>query len=222
MQETTIISQWNFEISKGKWAIIYIWIIVISYHNNIVPAISYHSENHFVPYADRYIMNISYHMQIDTLWPFRTICRSIHYDHFVPYADRYIMTISYHMQIDTLWPFRTICRSIHYDQFVSYADRYIMTISYHMQIDTLWPFRIICRSIHYDHFVYAKSYADSTFSLIVHHIQINAMPTYMLHVGIVKSMHLKRTKKNIHIINFIKCSVISTLLLYLFIIYYFI
>jgi hypothetical protein len=132
------------------------------------------------------------------------------------------MTISYHMQIDQLWPFRTICRSIHYYHFVPYADRYIMTISYHMQIDTLWPFRIICRSIHYDHFVYAKSYADSTFSLIVHHIQINAMPTYMLHVGIVKSMHLKRTKKNIHIINFIKCSVISTLLLYLFIIYYFI
>jgi len=24
MQETTIISQWNFEIRKGKWAIIYI------------------------------------------------------------------------------------------------------------------------------------------------------------------------------------------------------
>jgi hypothetical protein len=74
------------------------WIIVISYHNHFVPAISYHSENHFrtitisyhcyfVPYADRYIITISYHMQIDTLWPFRTICRSPHYDHFVPNAD---------------------------------------------------------------------------------------------------------------------------------------
>ena len=50
------------------------------------------------------------------IWPFRTICRSIHY-----------MTISYHMQIDTLWPFRTICRSTHYDHFVPYADRHIMT-----------------------------------------------------------------------------------------------
>ena len=71
---------------------------VISYHNHYVPAISYHSENHFrtitisyhchfVPYSDLYMITISYHMQIDTL-----------YDHFVPYADKYIMTISYHMQ----------------------------------------------------------------------------------------------------------------------------
>jgi hypothetical protein len=97
-------------------------LLVISYHNHFVPAISYHSENHF-----------------------RTICRSTHYDHFVPYADRHIMTISYHMQIDTLWPFRTICRSIHYYNFVPYADRHIMTISYHMQINTLWPFRTICK-----------------------------------------------------------------------------
>ena len=58
--------------------------------------ILYHCQ--FVPYADRYIMTISYHMQIDTLWPFRAICRSIHYYNFVPYADKYIMTISYHMQ----------------------------------------------------------------------------------------------------------------------------
>jgi len=72
----------------------------------------------------------------------------------------------------------------------------VKTISYHMQIDTLWPFRTICRSIHYDHFVYAKSYADSTFSLILHHIQINVMPKYnnMLHVGTVKSMYFKRKK----------------------------
>ena len=28
-------------------------------------------------------MTISYHMQIDTLLQFRTICRSTHYDHFV-------------------------------------------------------------------------------------------------------------------------------------------
>jgi hypothetical protein len=45
-------------------------MVVISYHNHFVTAISYHSENHF-----------------------RTICRSIHYYHFVPYADRNIMTI---------------------------------------------------------------------------------------------------------------------------------
>jgi hypothetical protein len=90
-------------------------------------------------------------MLIDTLLPFRTVCRSTHYDYFLPYADRYIITISYHMLIDTLLPFRTICRSTHYDHFVPYADRYItwsfrticrtihyMTISYHMQIDTLY------------------------------------------------------------------------------------
>jgi hypothetical protein len=131
-------------------------------YSHFVPAISYHSENHFRT------ITISYHMPIDTLLPFRTICRSTHYDHFVPYADRniiwpfcticrlthmtisnhikkYIMTISYHMQIDTLWPFRTISRSTHSDHFVPYADRYVITISYHMQIDTLWPFRTICR-----------------------------------------------------------------------------
>ena len=71
-----------------------------------------------------------------------------------------------------------------------------------------------------DHFVpYAESYEDSTFILILHHIQINVIPKYMLHVGTVKSMYLKR-KKNIHvyihIINFIKCSVISTLFIILF------
>ena len=51
-------------------------ITVISYHNHFVPGISYHSENHFrtitiydhfVPNADRYIITISYHIQIDTL-----------------------------------------------------------------------------------------------------------------------------------------------------------
>jgi hypothetical protein len=143
-------------------------------------------------------------MQIDTLLPFRTICRSTHYDHFLPYADRHIMTISYHMQIDTLLQFRTICRSTHYDRFVPYADKYIMTISYHMQN------LMLC-----------------TFILILNHIQINVIPKYMLHVGIVKSMYLKRKKTNkqtnkkniymyIHIINFIKCAVISTLFIILF------
>jgi hypothetical protein len=39
-----------------------------------------------------------------------------------------------------------------------------------------------------------KSYADSTFILILHHIQINVIPKYMLHVGTVKSMYLKRKK----------------------------
>ena len=65
----------------------------------------------------------------------------------------------------------------------------------------------------------AESYEDSTCILILHHIQINVIPKYMLHVGTVKSMYLKR-KKNIHvyihIINFIKCSVISTLFIILF------
>ena len=50
-----------------------------------------------------------------------------------------------------------------------------------------------------DHFVpYAESYEDSTFILILHHIQINVIPMYMLHVGTVKSMYLRRggeTKK---------------------------
>ena len=65
-----------------------------------------------------------------------------------------------------------------------------------MQIDTLLQFRTICRSTHHDHFVpYAKSYADSTFILILHHIQINVIPKYMLHVGTVKSIYLKRKKK---------------------------
>ena len=95
-----------------------------------------------------------------------------------------------------------------------------------MQIDALLQFCTICRSTHYDHFVpYAKYYEDSTFILILHHIQINVIPKYMLHVGTVKSMYLKRKKtpneqKNIymyiHIINFIKCSVISTLFIILF------
>ena len=65
-----------------------------------------------------------------------------------------------------------------------------------MQIDTLLQFRTICRSTHYDHFVpYAKSYEDSTFILILHHIQINVIPKYMLHIGTVVSMYLKRKKK---------------------------
>ena len=68
-----------------------------------------------------------------------------------------------------------------------------MTISYHMQFDTID-----------DHFVpYAESYEDSTCILILHHIQINVIPKYMLHVGTVKSMYLRRgkkeTKKNIHV-----------------------
>jgi hypothetical protein len=55
-----------------------------------------------------------------------------------------------------------------------------------------------------DHFVpHAESYEDSTFILILHHIQINVIPKYMLHVGTVKSMYLrqekKRRKKNIHV-----------------------
>ena len=100
-----------------------------------------------------------------------------------------------------------------------------MTISYHMQIDTLLQFRTISRSTHYDHFVpYAKSYEDSTFILILHHIQINVIPKYMLHVGTVKSMHLRRKNNEqkkytciyISIINFIKCSVISTLFIIIF------
>ena len=46
-----------------------------------------------------------------------------------------------------------------------------------------------------DHFVpYAESYEDSTFILILLHIQINVIPKYMLHVGTVKSMYLRREK----------------------------
>jgi hypothetical protein len=48
-----------------------------------------------------------------------------------------------------------------------------------------------------DHLVpYAESYEDSTFILILHHIQINVIPMYMLHVGTVKSMYLRRGGKN--------------------------
>jgi hypothetical protein len=135
-------------------------------------------------------------MQIHTLWPFRTICRSKHYmtisyhmqidtlyDHFVPYADRYI-----------IWPFRTICRLTHMT-ISNHIKIYIMTISYHMQIDTiddhfvpyadwhiwpfrtilkntLWPFRTICRSTHCDHFV---SYADRYIITISYHMQIDTL-----------------------------------------------
>ena len=64
-----------------------------------------------------------------------------------------------------------------------------------MHLDTLLPFGTICRSTHYDHFVpYAESYEDSTFILILHHIQINVITKYMLHVGTVKSMYLRREK----------------------------
>jgi hypothetical protein len=47
-----------------------------------------------------------------------------------------------------------------------------------------------------DHFVpYAESYEDSTFILILHHIQINVIPKSMRHVGTVKSMYLRQEKK---------------------------
>jgi hypothetical protein len=49
-------------------------IIVISYHSeNHFRTITISYRCHFVPYADRYIITISYHMQIDTLWSFHTI-----------------------------------------------------------------------------------------------------------------------------------------------------
>ena len=52
-----------------------------------------------------------------------------------------------------------------------------------------------------DHFVpYAESYEDSTFILILHHIQINVIPKYMRHIGTVKSMYLRPEKKNIHML----------------------
>jgi hypothetical protein len=51
-----------------------------------------------------------------------------------------------------------------------------------------------------DHFVpYAESYEDSTFILILHHIQISVIPKYMLHVGTVKSMYLRRGKKRTNV-----------------------
>ena len=62
-----------------------------------------------------------------------------------------------------------------------------------------------------DHFVpYAESYEDSTFILILHHIQINIIPKYMLHVGTVKSMYLrgKKNKKNIYMYIMLLCIII--------------
>ena len=64
-----------------------------------------------------------------------------------------------------------------------------MTISYHMQINTLYdhivPYDMQFDTID-DHFVsYAEYYEDSTFILILHHIQINVIPMYMWHVGTV-------------------------------------
>jgi hypothetical protein len=59
-----------------------------------------------------------------------------------------------------------------------------------------------------DHFVpYAESYEDSTFILILHHIQINVIPKYMLHVGTVKSMYLRR-EKNIYMYIMLLCIII--------------
>jgi hypothetical protein len=58
-----------------------------------------------------------------------------------------------------------------------------------MQIDTIYD-HIVPYAVRYRHFVpYAKSYEDSTFILILHHIQINVIPKYMLHVDTVKSMY---------------------------------
>ena len=73
-----------------------------------------------------------------------------------------------------------------------------------MQIDTLLQFRTICRSTHNDHFVpYAKSYEDSTCILIIlHHIQINVIPKYMLHVGTEKK------QKNIYMYIILLCIII--------------
>ena len=61
-----------------------------------------------------------------------------------------------------------------------------------------------------DHFVpYAESYEDSTVILILHHIQINVIPKYMLHIGTVKSMYLKRgKKKNIYMYIMLLCIII--------------
>jgi hypothetical protein len=57
-----------------------------------------------------------------------------------------------------------------FSHFVAYADRHIMTISYHMQIDTIYD-HIVPYAVRYRHFVpYAKSYEDSTFILILHHV----------------------------------------------------
>ena len=124
--------------------LLYLWLkaeVILKVYIDY-PLISYHSENHFRT------ITISYHMQIDTLWPFHTISWHMQidtiYDHFVPYADWHIWQFRTILK-NTLWPFRTICRSTHYDHFVPYADRYIIIISYHMQIDTLWPFRTVCK-----------------------------------------------------------------------------
>ena len=83
-------------------------IIVISYHN------------HFVPYADRYIITISYHMQIETL-----------YGHFVPYADDTL----HNLQHDEGGNYMAEAEA--HMTISNHIKKYIMTISYHMQIDTL-------------------------------------------------------------------------------------
>jgi hypothetical protein len=58
--------------------------------------------------------------------------------------------------------------------------------------------------IHVYFFVpYAESYEDST--LILHHIQINVIPKYMLHVGTVKRMYLRQEKKTKKIYTCILC-----------------
>ena len=63
-----------------------------------------------------------------------------------------------------------------------------------------------------DHFVpYAESYEDSTFILILHHIQINVIPKYMLHVGTVNIMYLRRGKneqKKIYMYIMLLCIII--------------
>jgi hypothetical protein len=106
-----------------------------------------------------------------------------------------------------IWFEMVICVNLHMvrNGHILYRSAYAM-IWYEMVI--------MCRSaygtkiIYYDHFVpYAKSYEDSTFILILHHIQINVIPKYMLHVGTVKSMYeflFKRYELGLPFISFPK------------------
>jgi hypothetical protein len=82
----------------------------------------------------------------------------------------------------------SIC--IWYEMVIMYRSAYMVRNGY----STKMIFTMV-RNGRYEIVPYAKSYADSTFILILHHIQINVTHKYILHVGTVKSMYLKRKKK---------------------------
>jgi hypothetical protein len=145
-------------------------VYVISYHNHFVPAISYHSENHFRT------ITISYHMQIDTLLPFNTICRSKHYDHFVPYADRYIIVIllsSHFGNITTL----------------NFSKKLLRTTNYHHTNSCLVPIYIFCIIIILSFTI--RTTLDFSKKLLrttnYHHTTSCLVPIYIFCINIISS-----------------------------------